>query len=402
MGRRFHLGQGDPKVPATPVKDYLLKLAIISHTEHYRDDTTGQIVGWGPTVREINHLLELFDEIWHIAVFHNNVISPPSALPYASDKIHFVALKPFGGPHLLDKLGILVQAPSVVHTVYKVLRQVDWWQFRAPTGIGVFLIPFLSLFVKKNGWYKYAGNWAQENPPLGYRWQRFWLSRLQKRKVTINGFWPNQPKHCISFENPCLEEIEIETGRAVLKNKVFKKPFVACFVGRLDDAKGVDILLKVLKTISPELLSEMHLIGDGPQKETYQTLAKSIPIKVVFHGFLPKSDIIQYYIKSHFFILLSRGEGFPKVLAEAINYGCIPIVSGISSIPHYIQDRVNGFLIPYSVISQNQFDKGETLIVDAMIHENLTDLVEVGRRLLPGFTYSNYNLRIFKEITNAL
>ena len=38
-----------------------MKLAIISHTEHYKLPD-GSIVGWSPTVNEINHVLEIFDE----------------------------------------------------------------------------------------------------------------------------------------------------------------------------------------------------------------------------------------------------------------------------------------------------------------------------------------------------
>ena len=45
-----------------------MKLAIISHTEHYPNQD-GDIVGWGPTITEINHLLDRFEEIYHVAFF---------------------------------------------------------------------------------------------------------------------------------------------------------------------------------------------------------------------------------------------------------------------------------------------------------------------------------------------
>ena len=41
-----------------------MKLLIISHTEHYRN-SLGAIVGWGPTLTEINFLATVFDEIYH-------------------------------------------------------------------------------------------------------------------------------------------------------------------------------------------------------------------------------------------------------------------------------------------------------------------------------------------------
>ena len=44
-------------------------------------------------------------------------------------------------------------------------------------------------------------------------------------------------------------------------------------------------------------------------------------------------------------VLPSYSEGFPKVIAEAMNFGCIPIVSDISCIRQYIINGKNGFLI---------------------------------------------------------
>ena len=43
-------------------------LTIISHTEHFKN-VNGEIVGWEPTVREINHLSNIFDLVYHVAPF---------------------------------------------------------------------------------------------------------------------------------------------------------------------------------------------------------------------------------------------------------------------------------------------------------------------------------------------
>ena len=52
-----------------------MKLLIISHTPHYMNGT--QLKGWGATVREIDYLAELFDEIIHIAPLYTG--KPPKA-----------------------------------------------------------------------------------------------------------------------------------------------------------------------------------------------------------------------------------------------------------------------------------------------------------------------------------
>ena len=61
--------------------------------------------------------------------------------------------------------------PATIKTVKKFIDKADCYQFRSPTGIGVYLLTYLSYFIKKPGWFKYAGNWKQVNPPLGYRFQ---------------------------------------------------------------------------------------------------------------------------------------------------------------------------------------------------------------------------------------
>ena len=133
-----------------------MKLAIISHTEHYKTND-GTIVAWGPTVNEINHLLEVFDAIYHIAMLQGSK-APPSALPYCSDKIKFIPVPTVGGRTVLKKFDVIFKAPQIIRTISKTLKHVDYFQLRTPTGIGVFLIPYLTFFVKKKGWYKYAGN----------------------------------------------------------------------------------------------------------------------------------------------------------------------------------------------------------------------------------------------------
>ena len=66
-----------------------MKLCVISHTEHYRSNE-GQILGWGPTVNEINHLTEVFDEVYHVAMLHDD-IPPKSVLPYTSSKLNLLS-----------------------------------------------------------------------------------------------------------------------------------------------------------------------------------------------------------------------------------------------------------------------------------------------------------------------
>ena len=71
------------------------KLAVISHTEHYYD-SKGEIVGWEPTIREINHFPAIFDLIYHVAPLYSDIPHEATA-PYRSDRIKYIPIKPSGG-----------------------------------------------------------------------------------------------------------------------------------------------------------------------------------------------------------------------------------------------------------------------------------------------------------------
>ena len=375
-----------------------MKLAIISHTEHYKNPE-GIIVGWSPTVNEINHLLDIFDEIYHVAMLKEGV-PPPSVMAYNSNKIKFIPLPALGGKTIASKLKTIYKAPSVVSIVSKTLKKVDCFQLRTPTGIGVFLIPYLTLFTRKKGWFKYAGNWNQSNAPLGYRIQRK-LLKMQNRPVTINGRWKDQPSHCITFENPCLTSNNIYEGKEIepLKLKYDKLDF--CYVGRLEKEKGVERIINafsILCKTSKSKVNQIHLVGNGNQIEYFKSIAKDSGVDIIFHGFLQQSKVFDIYRKSHVFIMpTTASEGFPKVIAEAMNFRCIPLVSNVSSIGQYVNSGINGFVLEEVTTDHIVDSINKILNLDQESHSRIIKNMD---SMVKKFTFEYYNHRIINELLN--
>lgn len=320
------------------------KLVIISHTEHYKD-SKGVVRGWGPTINEVNYLADYWEEVVHVGCLHNKK-TPPSSLAYTRKNITFVAIPPYGGKSLKDKFLILLKIPKIIYQVIKSVRGASEVQLRLPTSMGLFLLPLFSFFIPRKFifWVKYAGNWGQQKPPLSYRLQRWWLkNNYANCKVTINGFWDEQPNHCLSFENPCLTQEDIRLGKQIAANKTFDGSYIFSFVGRLEDAKGVSRIIEGLRAIPDDKIKEVHFVGNGDKMEYYKSETSFLGNKVFFHGFLDKKGVHTILAKSHFFLLPSASEGFPKVIAEATCYGTIPVVSDVGSISHYI-NKENGFI----------------------------------------------------------
>jgi glycosyltransferase involved in cell wall biosynthesis len=317
-----------------------VKLVIVSHTPHYR--SAAGIVGWGPTVREIDHFAELFREVVHIAPRYE-VAAPESAMAYMSARVRVVAVRPAGGERARDKLGILLRAPGWARAILREVADADVLHVRCPAGISLVtltLLPFVRRGVKR--WIKYAGNWKPDGrEPWTYRLQRQWLLSGRTRSVvTVNGEWPGQPEYVVPFLNPCLTEEELDEGRRVGEEKTLSSPLQLLFIGTLNDSKGAERALRALeRVIGHRVDANLDVVGDGPERASLLARAEEAGIadRVRLHGWMPRHALSPLFARAHITLTPSETEGWPKVLSEAMAYGVVPVASRVSCIPQYLK-----------------------------------------------------------------
>ena len=96
----------------------------------------------------------------------------------------------------------------------------------------------------------------------------------------------------------------------------FKKENFAIAVGRLERAKGFDLLINSWININMKL----KIFGEGSEYNNLLKLVKekSLDNKISFHKFLPPNKILKEYVKSKVLIVSSRNEGGPRVALEAL------------------------------------------------------------------------------------
>ena len=372
------------------------KLVIISHTKHYYSQNR-EIVGWEPTIREINYISKLFDSIYHVAPLYSGNAHQANAS--YNKNITYFPIKPAGGDGILKKMEIIFFMPFNLWHIIKVINKSDYIHFRAPTNLGLYVLPLLLLYKNKKKWIKYAGNWSEINPPISYRFQRWWLRKnILKSKVTINGNWKKQQSHLLSFENPCLTEVELENSKISAKQKDYSGKLNLCFVGRLEPAKGALIILELLQNLEDvDWVDTFYIVGDGPSRKILEEQKSNLKIKVSLPGWLSRDQLNEIYTNCHLIILPSyASEGFPKVLAEAASYGCVPIVSNLSSISQYIKNNISGVLID----DLTQTNIKSVLSKLSNKREKLMSMASAALKWVSLFTYSRYVFRIEKEIIN--
>ena len=104
------------------------------------------------------------------------------------------------------------------------------------------------------------------------------------------------------------------------------------YVGSLTDTKNQIALLKVLNSSNIE--AEIIFLGDGINKQSLIDYSKKVvsSIKISFKGCLPRNTAIEHMLEADVFISLSKGEGLPIAVLEAMYCGCFLILSSIP--PH--------------------------------------------------------------------
>ena len=141
-------------------------------------------------------------------------------------------------------------------------------------------------------------------------------------------------------------------------------------------------------------MEKVVIVGDGAERSVLARLAQELTIPVIFKGFLERESVSAIYAESHLIILPSNTEGFPKVIAEAAAYGCVSIVSDISSIGQYIRHRENGMLLKQNTPAEI----ADCILFAGAQRDVLRKMAGCARLLAADFTFEHYNERIRNEI----
>jgi glycosyltransferase involved in cell wall biosynthesis len=112
-------------------------------------------------------------------------------------------------------------------------------------------------------------------------------------------------------------------------------------VARLAPEKGIDVLLRAAGE-RPVLV-----VGDGPERERLEALARDLGIRATFAGDRPLEGVLEVYVAADVFALLSSHEPWGVVVNEAAACG-LPLVLSerVGAARDLLRDGENGFLVP--------------------------------------------------------
>ena len=126
--------------------------------------------------------------------------------------------------------------------------------------------------------------------------------------------------------SPAGEKIIVTTSRLVPKN-------------------GIDILIQAIAEVKKTIPDiRCHIIGDGPERKSYQLLVISYRLEnnVKFFGSVPYEEIPNYLWGASVFVRPSRSEGMGNSFVEALAAGLPIIGTPVGGITDIIEDGKTG------------------------------------------------------------
>lgn len=339
---------------------YQMRFTIFSHVPQYKKKEG--IYAYGPYVREIDIWSKFVDQLVIVAPIKK--IDSEIDLRYKKPDPEFKRLRELNFTSFKSAIVSVFNLPENFIKIFKEMYKADHIHIRCPGNIGLIALIFLVFFPNKKKTVKYAGNWDPESKqPLSYQFQKWILKNkflARNTRVLIYGKWINQEDNIIPFFTASYSKSEKANSF-----KVFQPPHRFVFVGSLIKGKRPELAIKIIEELSNKNHKVcLDIYGDGilaQELKNYVEL-KNLANLIKFHGNQDGKVIKSAYKAAHFSILPSKSEGWPKALAEAMFFGCIPIGTEVSCIPWMLNFGNRGILIkPDLKLASNKI---ETLLID--------------------------------------
>ena len=178
------------------------------------------------------------------------------------------------------------------------------------------------------------------------------LRRVQRILPTSSNYVQTSP--CLAeFSYKCTP-VSLSTDNTRFYPRMDSSPLindppVILFMGRHRHYKGVDTLIRAMKSVNAQLV----IGGSGPESAVWKWLATEMGVseKIIFAEDISDRDLPEFYRSGDIFVLPSnsRAEAFGIVLLEAMASGLPCVTTEVGSGTSFVlQDGETGFVVPPS------------------------------------------------------
>ena len=329
-----------------------MKFLIITHVPHIKKNKF--YFAYSPYVREMNIWGNGVSQISIVAPLKKEIISAIH-LPYSHQKIVFKEVTAFSLTSIAAIFKALLILPKTSWQIYKAMQKADHIHLRCPGNIGLLGCLVQILFPNKQKSAKYAGNWdPKSKQPLTYKLQKFILSSTfltKNMQVLVYGEWEGSTKNIKPFFTASYYESDKIPFDFLKKQKeahVKELSTRFLFVGTLSKGKQPLYAVQLIEQLQ-HLGNKVHLdlYGEGMERSKLEKyiLENNLKNCITLHGNKTAEEVQKAYQESSFLVLPSKSEGWPKVVAEAMFWGCLPIASAVSCVPNMLDSGKRGIIL---------------------------------------------------------
>ncbi|WP_281322644.1 glycosyltransferase family 4 protein [Flavobacterium aestivum] len=322
---------------------------IITHVNHIKKNN--QYFGYAPYVREMNVWSKYVDEVIIVAPIiqaSNTAIDSP----YNQENIKFFKIENINLLGFKSICNAILKIPKISWQIFKAMKEADHIHLRCPGNIGLLGCLVQILFPSKPKTAKYAGNWdPKSKQPWSYCLQKWILSNTfltRNMQVLVYGVWQGSTKNILPFFTASYSEKEKE----LIKPLDLKGVINFVFVGTLSKGKKPLYAIQLVEGLWQKGYNvSLELYGEGVERDYLEQYISSRGIATFVNlcGNQEKEVIKKIYQKSHFVILPSQSEGWPKAIAEGMFWGCVPVATAVSCVPFMLNYGERGVLLQMSL-----------------------------------------------------
>lgn len=120
------------------------------------------------------------------------------------------------------------------------------------------------------------------------------------------------------------------------------------FVGRLTAEKQIDVILRAMTRLDPDLDVHFDIVGGGDQRKALESLAKELGLgeRVTFHGRTTDQELRAVLSRASVFAIASIAELQSIATMEAMASALPVVAADAVALPHLVHDGENGYLFP--------------------------------------------------------
>lgn len=247
--------------------------------------------------------------------------------------------------------------------------------------------------------------WGLGAPPIAGKFARQRIHSRQKFLCSLDALIAYSPRGAEEYQKAGVSPqrvfiapnavAERPTLPMPIRPSEFIGPPRVLFVGRLQERKRLDNLLRACTALPPDSQPQVWIVGDGPARSALEQLAQQIYPQAEFTGARFGEELAGYFKAADLFVLPGTGG---LAVQQAMSYGLPVIVAEADGTQENLVRPENGWLVP----ANNQEALDEALLQAISDPQRLRQKGTVSYKIVSEEVNLERMVAVFVEALNSL